>query len=152
MFGFFTAYWEHRAGDDEVVYVVELEKIREHYLKTWFTVDFLACIPVEYISRGLKGLEKCSWDVTSSSPCDGEHASLSSGAAAALNFFALLRLLKLLRIARAARISGHTLELRTRRTGVSVGRVTVASETFLTPRRYTGLVRASLGSDDGDRA
>ena len=55
-------------------------------------------------------------------------------------------------LARAARISGHTLELRTRRTGVSVGRVTVASETFLTPRRDTGLVRASLGSDDGDRA
>lgn len=104
VFGFFTAYWEHREDDDEVVYVVDLVKIREHYLRTWFTVDFLACIPVEYISRGLKGLDECSWDVTNSDPCDGEHVALSSGAAAALNFFALLRLLKLLRIARAARI------------------------------------------------
>ena len=52
--GFFTAYWEHREEDDEVVYVVDLTRIRENYLRTWFTVDFLACIPVEYISRGLK--------------------------------------------------------------------------------------------------
>jgi hypothetical protein len=102
--GFFTAYWEHREEDDEVVYVVDLTRIREHYLQTWFTVDFLACIPVEYISRGLKGLAECSWDVTSNDPCAGERNTLSSGAAAALNFFALLRLLKLLRIARAARI------------------------------------------------
>ena len=102
--GFFTAYWEHREQDDEVVYVVDLEKIRENYLRTWFAVDFLACLPVEYISRGLKGLAECSWDVSSADPCTGEHKTLSSSAAAALNFFALLRLLKLLRIARAARI------------------------------------------------
>ena len=44
VFGFFTAYWEHREDDDEVVYVVDLVKIREHYLRTWFT-GFLSLHP-----------------------------------------------------------------------------------------------------------
>tara|TARA_B110000977_G_scaffold184355_1_gene247946 strand:+ start:324 stop:2627 length:2304 start_codon:yes stop_codon:yes gene_type:complete len=103
-FGFFTAYWEHRKDTDEVVYVVDLDKITRHYLQTWFLVDFLACLPIDYIARGSRGLSSCSWDITSSDPCAGKERNLSSAANGVLNFFALLRLLKLLRIVRAVRI------------------------------------------------
>ena len=55
-FGFCTAYWEHGEVDDEVRYVTDLTKIKNKYLRTWFLVDLLACLPVEYVSRALKGL------------------------------------------------------------------------------------------------
>ena len=71
-FGFVTAYWEHITETDDVVYVVDLQKIRTHYLRTWFAVDVLAALPIDYVARGARGTIGCSWDITKTSPCAGQ--------------------------------------------------------------------------------
>lgn len=100
--GFFMAYWEPTA-DDDYRYVVDLNKIQSEYLRSWFTVDLLACIPVDLISRNIQGKATCSWS-WSSNPCAGRGVALSSSQRTAIQFFAVLRLLKLLRIFGAVRV------------------------------------------------
>ena len=100
--GFFMAYWEP-THDEDYRYVVDLSKIQSEYLRSWFAVDLLACIPVNLISRSIQNQTTCSWR-WSSDPCADRGAALSSSQRGALHFFAALRLLKLLRIFGAVRV------------------------------------------------
>ena len=100
--GFFMAYWEP-TPDDDYRYVVDLNKIQSEYLRTWFTVDMLACIPVNLISRTVQGTATCSWSWRAD-PCAGRGVALSHSQRTAIHLFAALRLLKLLRIFGAVRV------------------------------------------------
>jgi len=72
--------------------------------KTWFVVDFLATLPVEYIARHLQGTANCSWNIKTY-PCPASaFKTLTPTLKQCLDLLRSLRLLKLLRVTRAMRI------------------------------------------------
>lgn len=104
---FFTAYWEP-GEDDDYHYVTDLAKIRKNYLRTWFVIDVLATLPVEYIARDLQGTAACSWSFETY-PCPSSTSEeLSPGLKRVLS---VLRLLRMLRVARgggcSTRVTGN---------------------------------------------
>lgn len=65
-------------------------KITEHYLKGWFLIDFVACVPVQYIEYAIKA--------------GGDQGSASTGNIRAVKMVRLVRMTKMLRLARIKRM------------------------------------------------
>jgi hypothetical protein len=60
-------------------------EIAVHYLRGWFAIDFVSCLPIQYISKAIEG--------------GGSSVDLSF-----MKAFRLLRMSKMLRLARLKRI------------------------------------------------
>jgi len=86
--------------NDDGALLYDLKVIGKRYLRGWFWVDFLACVPIDLILRGVNGQIECSFTDT----CDGEDSSAGAGAIKLLKLLRLARLMKLLRLMRISRI------------------------------------------------
>lgn len=75
--------------------------IAERYLKTWFAVDFISCIPVQYIDM-LMADDSGDTSVSVGEPATGKDASGSEFKA--LKALRLVRMSKMLRLAKVKRI------------------------------------------------
>ena len=84
-FNFCTGY---EAEEEEGVIVYHPKLIRAHYFKTWFTIDLLACLPVDLALRATEGTLKCSMEV------DGCDIREEDGTGQLFKLFKLLKLLK----------------------------------------------------------
>mmetsp|Transcript_60891 Transcript_60891/g.193165 ORF Transcript_60891/g.193165 Transcript_60891/m.193165 type:complete len:359 (-) Transcript_60891:533-1609(-) len=87
--------------NDDGALLYDLKVIGKRYLRGWFWVDFLACVPIDLILRGVNGQIECSFTDT----CDGEDSSAGAGAIKLLKLLRLARLMKLLRLMRISRRS-----------------------------------------------
>ena len=63
-----------------------MREIRRHYLKTWFIVDFVACLPMTYVSAVIALLS--------------DEDVMSEGGSKFVRAIRIIRLSKLLRLAR----------------------------------------------------
>eukprot|EP01052_Picozoa_sp_SAG31_P021052 SAG31_NODE_1609_length_7753_cov_12.390253_6_plen_172_part_00 len=72
--------------DDLGRMVVEPSEISKHYLRGWFFIDFLSCIPIQYILYAVEG------------------EAGTAGAARSLKALRLVRITKMLRIARLKKL------------------------------------------------
>mmetsp|Transcript_58003 Transcript_58003/g.184251 ORF Transcript_58003/g.184251 Transcript_58003/m.184251 type:complete len:838 (+) Transcript_58003:206-2719(+) len=84
---FFTGF----EADDGVL-VFDLRLIRSHYMKSWFGVDVLACLPIDLLLRGLDGTIECSFR--------GDCIDSGSGGASAIRMLKVLRLARLIKLIR----------------------------------------------------
>lgn len=79
----------------------DLGQIGLNYIKTWFTLDVLACIPIDLVSRILSNEFQCSFAVNG---CNTTSGSSSGQALKLLKLLRIFRLLKLLRLFRVSRL------------------------------------------------
>jgi hyperpolarization activated cyclic nucleotide-gated potassium channel 2 len=88
---FRTAYYEDKSG----TLVVDQRKISMKYMKSWFVVDLMSCLPIVYIDM----IMHCEsfWSCTKGSSSDSNSFKMFKG-------LRLLRLAKMLRIARIKKI------------------------------------------------
>eukprot|EP00218_Dolichomastix_sp_CCMP3274_P012215 CAMPEP_0170135336 /NCGR_PEP_ID=MMETSP0033_2-20121228/2426_1 /TAXON_ID=195969 /ORGANISM="Dolichomastix tenuilepis, Strain CCMP3274" /LENGTH=714 /DNA_ID=CAMNT_0010370935 /DNA_START=50 /DNA_END=2194 /DNA_ORIENTATION=- len=98
---FFTAY--EKEMDVSTVFVRDLPTIARNYLKTWFLLDVVACLPIDLVSRSVEGSLECSFKVNG---CPPELETNNSGGQALklLKLLRIFRLLKLLRLLRVSRL------------------------------------------------
>eukprot|EP00854_Cymbomonas_tetramitiformis_P017837 gene17837-21240_t len=91
---FFTGYEEPRSSN----FVMDFKKIRRNYIKSWFFIDVLACLPVDMVTRITEKRFLCSFTMEG---CAG-----SGGNAAALlfKFFKVLRLVRMVKLLRLLRM------------------------------------------------
>ena len=94
-FNFCTGY---EAEEEEGVIVYHPKLIRAHYFKTWFTIDLLACLPVDLALRATEGKLKCSMEV------DGCDVREEDGTGQLFKLFKLLRLFRLVKLLRLFKI------------------------------------------------
>lgn len=87
---FRTAYRDDRAGDN--VLVVKLSEIRRRYLRTWFFIDLISCLPIVYIELAINATQ------------ERNAANDQGGNVKILKVLRLMRLAKLLRLARVKRV------------------------------------------------
>ena len=95
-FNFCTGY---EAEEEEGVIVYHPKLIRANYIKTWFTIDLLACLPVDLALRATEGTLECSMEV------DGCDAREEDGTGQLFKLFKLLRLFRLVKLLRLFRVS-----------------------------------------------
>ena len=72
--------------------------IRANYIKTWFTIDLLACLPVDLALRATEGTLECSMEVGG---CDARE---EDGTGQLFKLFKLLRLFRLVKLLRLFKI------------------------------------------------
>ena len=89
---FRTAYY-----DSSGIRVVEIHEISRHYLRHWFLIDFVSCLPVSYISYFSSDGEKGIGD--------------QFKAAKVLRLFRLAKMLRLARVIRILRKYEETINL-----------------------------------------
>ena len=94
-FNFCTGY---EAEEEEGVIVYHPKLIRANYIKTWFTIDLLACLPVDLALRATEGTLECSMEV------DGCDAREEDGTGQLFKLFKLLRLFRLVKLLRLFKI------------------------------------------------
>mmetsp|Transcript_18354 Transcript_18354/g.22038 ORF Transcript_18354/g.22038 Transcript_18354/m.22038 type:complete len:914 (+) Transcript_18354:656-3397(+) len=98
---------ELRLEKDMEMHIIDKHKeIALHYLQGWFTLDILACLPLDYIARVKEGRLLCSFTDTCKSETEiiaGEGES-AGGALKLLKLLRAFRLLKLVRLVRISRI------------------------------------------------
>jgi CRP-like cAMP-binding protein len=95
---FRTAYWH--SYDSEVLVCVP-SAIRNKYLKSWFTVDFLSTVPIDMIFEAL---------LATSSGTPDEGAENGDGSLRSLKLIRVLRLVRLLKLVRLMKLGknmGH---------------------------------------------
>ena len=96
---FATAYYEE--PDLKVGFVTDLKSIAVTYIRTWFPIDVLACLPIDYVTRASAGELECSFEVHGCA--SQEEEGVSGGQSVKL--LKLLRIFRLLKLLRLARVS-----------------------------------------------
>lgn len=91
--------------------VYDLAEIRKQYLATWFTLDFIASLPIDLVFRLNDGTFVCSIESFSTNMCPAKKTSLERADGAnqgqlfrLLKLFRLVRLVKMLRLIRLQRL------------------------------------------------
>jgi len=100
---FLTGY--HDEVDSEIV--MDLAMISKNYLKSWFTIDIVACLPIDFVYRIMDKSLVCS---LSTSGCDtdtdaGEGTDGAAKAGQLLKILKMLRLFRLMKMLRLVRLS-----------------------------------------------
>ena len=96
LFNFCTGY---EAEEEEGVIVYHPKLIRENYFKTWFTIDLLACLPVDLALRATEGTLGCSMEIDGCPPNADD-----DGTGQLFKLFKLLRLFRLVKLLRLFKI------------------------------------------------
>eukprot|EP01050_Picozoa_sp_SAG11_P010793 SAG11_NODE_1102_length_5866_cov_2.173574_6_plen_157_part_00 len=73
---------------------VRIEKIRENYLRGWFIIDFVSCLPVGYVNLFVSTIDGD----------DGSAGGAGGGPTRAFKTLRLLRLGKMLRVAKVLKL------------------------------------------------
>ena len=94
VFNFVTAI---ESSDGELI--SDMRLIRRSYLRSWFTIDLLACLPVDLAIHIQSGTFVCSW-----TSCEGKEVSSSASLVRIIRILRLTRLMKLLRLTRMRRL------------------------------------------------
>mmetsp|Transcript_11963 Transcript_11963/g.14238 ORF Transcript_11963/g.14238 Transcript_11963/m.14238 type:complete len:723 (-) Transcript_11963:612-2780(-) len=87
----------------EVTFVDDFRSIARAYIKGWLTLDILACLPLDYISRISERRLGCSFTKCEQLDSDARSGS-NGGALKLLKLLRAFRLLKLVRLTRFKRI------------------------------------------------
>ncbi|KAH8079514.1 voltage-gated potassium channel [Aureococcus anophagefferens] len=107
-FGFLTAIYSSDDEDMDNTFggakvIVCKKRIAARYLRGWFTIDILACAPIDFSSRVVAKSLTCSFHVTN--PCTHRlNAKPSSSAFRLVKILRVFRVLKLFRLFRLKRL------------------------------------------------
>jgi CRP-like cAMP-binding protein len=107
-FGFLTAIYSSDDEDMDNTFggakvIVCKKRIAARYLRGWFTIDILACAPIDFSSRVAARSLTCSFHVTN--PCTHRlNAKPSSSAFRLVKILRVFRVLKLFRLFRLKRL------------------------------------------------
>ncbi|XRB22482.1 potassium voltage-gated channel [Pseudoscourfieldia marina] len=79
--------------------ISDTRTIRAQYMRSWFAIDVLACLPIDLAINIKQGTFVCSW-----SSCDGKKVDSSASLVRIIRILRLTRLFKLLRLTRMRRL------------------------------------------------
>jgi len=97
IFNFYTGYFDSN-GDIEL----RAKMLRVYYLKTWFIIDTLAALPVDYFIRAAEGELSCSFTTCLSAV---ENAAVSFETSSQGRLFRLIRILRMTKLFKLLRVA-----------------------------------------------
>ena len=97
---FMTGFWLDLEGN-AVVLIDDRKAIAKRYLRGWFCLDAIACLPIDFVTRIVDGTIGCSFDPAG---CGSEETNLKGNMLKMLKLLRIFRLLKLLKLVRITRL------------------------------------------------